>query len=228
MKNSKNYFLEFITVLFAVLSAFGLNNWNENRKNRISEEKILREIRLGLVRDLQDIRENIDRHKRGIRSAELYFNALNGIPIPKDSIEFAHFSVITDIIIMQNTSGYEVLKSKGLEIIENDSLRTQLVSLYEYTYTMMYRVEEEFHPTQFNLQYSETFRRLMAPNYIFDEDGELSDISIPMLLSSNDKNLLKLILKELRRRRYWSISVCEKTAGKIESLMKSIDAYIGK
>ena len=228
MKNSKNYFLEFITVLFAVISAFGLNNWNETRKNRISEEKILREIRVGLARDLEDIEENIERHKNSILAAELYSNALKNIPIPRDSISFAHFRVITDIIIMQNISGYEVLKSKGLEIIENDALRTQLISLYEYDYNFMYRVEEKFHETQFHMQYSETFRNLLAPSYVFDEHGEITNVSIPLVLTHKDKQLLMLILRELKHQRKWSIHVCKRTAESIESLMKSIDAYLGQ
>ena len=48
-----------------------------------------------------------------------------------------------------NKSGYELLKSKGVEIISNDSLRNLISLLYERSYPYYKRYEEErlrFHP----------------------------------------------------------------------------------
>ena len=58
-KSWKRYGFEFLSIFVAVISAFALNNWNENRKGRDAEDKILAEIYNGLRKDLSDIDMNI-------------------------------------------------------------------------------------------------------------------------------------------------------------------------
>ena len=50
----KKYIIEFLSVFVAVVSAFALTNWNDNRKSSHSEQKILTEIRNGISIDKQD------------------------------------------------------------------------------------------------------------------------------------------------------------------------------
>ena len=57
--NWKKYALEFISIFIAVVSAFAINNWNDNRNNIISEQKILIEIKNGIEIDIQDFNGNI-------------------------------------------------------------------------------------------------------------------------------------------------------------------------
>ena len=44
--------IEFLSILIAVTSAFGLNNWNENRRDYLASNKILAEISNGLTKDI--------------------------------------------------------------------------------------------------------------------------------------------------------------------------------
>ena len=53
-KNWKKYTFEFLSIFIAVSSAFALNNWNDNRRDRNAERKILEEIYNGLEKDLDD------------------------------------------------------------------------------------------------------------------------------------------------------------------------------
>ena len=57
MKNRswKSYLLEFFSIFIAVISAFALNSWNENRRDYNAETKILSEISNGLQKDIKDI-----------------------------------------------------------------------------------------------------------------------------------------------------------------------------
>lgn len=50
---------EIILVVIGILIALGINNWNEIRKEKNIENKILVEISKGLKQDLIDIKDNI-------------------------------------------------------------------------------------------------------------------------------------------------------------------------
>jgi hypothetical protein len=50
---------ETLVVTIGILGAFTLNNWNEEKKNRALEIKILAEIRANLLQDYKDHNENI-------------------------------------------------------------------------------------------------------------------------------------------------------------------------
>ena len=76
LENWKEKGFEFLSIFIAVVSAFALNNWNQNRRDDYSENKILIEISNGLEKDLDDIKENISGHKRGISACKYFRNAL--------------------------------------------------------------------------------------------------------------------------------------------------------
>ena len=50
--NWKQYGFEFLSIFIAVISAFALSNWNDNRRDHRAETKILTEIYNGLEKDL--------------------------------------------------------------------------------------------------------------------------------------------------------------------------------
>ncbi len=41
LPNLKKYTFEFLSIFIAVISAFGLNNWNDHRRDRVAELKIM-------------------------------------------------------------------------------------------------------------------------------------------------------------------------------------------
>ena len=51
--NWKEYGFEFLSIFIAVLAAFALNNWNENRRDKHTEHKILTEISNGLENTIE-------------------------------------------------------------------------------------------------------------------------------------------------------------------------------
>ena len=64
--NWKKLGLEFLSIFIAVISAFALNNWNENRRDNEAANKILAEISNGLKKDIDDVRINKKGHEDGI------------------------------------------------------------------------------------------------------------------------------------------------------------------
>ena len=59
------FLLEFFSIFIGVFAAFALDNWNDNRKDHITEISLLEEINRGLEQALADIHVNIMGHENG-------------------------------------------------------------------------------------------------------------------------------------------------------------------
>lgn len=194
--NWKKYGFEFLSIFIAVITAFALNNWNNNRRDDNSENKILIEISNGLEKDLVDIKQNISGHKLGVSACKYFKNAFVGNNIEVDSLLFHYSKLTRDYILIQNIAGYETLKSKGLELVKNDSLRFKIISLYEYNYNSLRKLEEEYFEMQFQKNYFKEINEELAPNYNIDDKGDIIGINTPLKIQENKRNkLLSYLLK---------------------------------
>lgn len=189
-RNWKKYGFEFLSIFVAVISAFALNNWNENRRDKKAENKILIEISEGLQKDLNDININIIGHIYGTNACNYWKRAISNEAIDKDSLNAYYFNFVRDFVAIQNTSGYENLKSRGLELVRNDSLRSSIISLYEYDYKTLIKLEEEYNEAQFHANYFKEINDVLAPNFVFDEKGNIVDFKQNVKISEKDRNIL--------------------------------------
>jgi len=73
----RNYTFEFLSIFIAVISAFALNNWNDNRRDELAETKILNEIVNGLHKDIEDNEINILGHEMGMQSNKFWRKIIN-------------------------------------------------------------------------------------------------------------------------------------------------------
>jgi len=186
--NWKRYFFEFLSIFFAVILAFALNSWNDNRKLENAETNILKEMYNGLNLDSVDVAGNIYGHKTGIMAVSYFRRLVQGYPVGVDSIGVFRKVLLRDYISMQNTSGYESLKSQGLDVIKDDSLRVEIIKLYEYNYKLIEKIEEQYAAQQFFKAYSNRINDAIAPSLVFDENGELEQIQTPLNLSKTQRN----------------------------------------
>ena len=121
---------EILLVVIGILMALQINNWNENGKSQTKEIQILKEIRAGNVADTFSVKYNRE-------TSELTENAINEILASLESGEETDsLGLFFGLSMVKNnfkaTIGpYEVLKSNGINLISNDSLRNAIVYLYE-------------------------------------------------------------------------------------------------
>lgn len=222
IKNWKKYTFEFLSIFVAVISAFALNNWNDNRNDRNAENKILTEIKNGLAKDIEDMCLNELGHKMGIDAVNYFRNILADKPASKDSMMFHYFNLTRDFVSAQNISGYETLKSKGLELIRNDSLRTKIVSLYEYDYNTLRKLEEEYYELQFQENYFKEINSLIAQNFEFNQDKMLIGITTPLKLESDKENIVLIYLMKIQINRSFILQYYTEVKQKIEQLQLEI------
>lgn len=221
--NWSTYAFEFLSIFVAVVSAFALSNWNDNRKDALAEAKILEEVSRGLEKDIEDIEINIMGHEIGLAASQYWRKVIRGQTVGVDSIQFYYFNFLRDFISIQNTSGYETLKSRGLELVEDDSLRTAIVSLYEYDYQVLEKFEEEYAEMQFHQSYHNEMSRYLAPNFQYDAKGSIVGLDQPLQLNEKDQNRLLSYLWKIEANRRFLLSYYSNIKKNIEALKKRID-----
>ncbi|MDN3202798.1 hypothetical protein [Algoriphagus sediminis] len=221
-KSWRKYGLEFLSIFIAVISAFALENWRLANQENQSETKILKEIANGLEADLSDTRLNMAGHENGIKAAVFFLDLLEDKVENPDSTGIYFHYLLRDFISIQNVAGYETLKSKGLELIKNDNLRLEIISLYEYDYSSLKKLEEEYLEMQFFQSFFHQINSILSPHFSFNSEGKLSGIKTPLNLTSKEKNLIKTYLWKIKLNREFILNFYKNLENRNESLRQNI------
>jgi len=224
-KNSNwtKFLLEFVSVFIAVVFAFALNNWNDNRKDNNAEKKILSEISNGLKKDLNDIKLNIGGHKKGVLACEYWRKIVNSNDFSQDSIQVYYLSLTRDFVTIQNKAGYETLKSKGLELIKNDLLRLEIISLYEYDFATLQKLEETYGEMQFHTNYYKELNSIISPHFNFDPLGNIEKLNVPLNLDKAGKNTFLTYLWKIEVNRNFILYYYSEIEEKTQKLIINIE-----
>lgn len=135
-KKVKNYFLyalgEIILIVFGILIALQFSNRNLEEQDHASEIKILKELNRELELTLLDLEVYFEHHTEGEKSCQLIDKWIKEKNIYNDSMN-VHFGRLsnTSILIAHSTS-FENLKSTGINIITNDSIRILIGKIYNF------------------------------------------------------------------------------------------------
>jgi len=134
---------EIILVVFGILIALQVNNWNNQNLRNQKEETILKEMRGNLEADLVDCKWNINRQRGARRSSNIVLEHLKSEAPFHDSLTLHYGSLMGSTALTTNTSAYDNLKSIGLDLIQNDSLRKSITGLYSERYSYLARLEND-------------------------------------------------------------------------------------
>jgi|GEM_PF-1041477 len=134
---------EIVLVVIGILIALQINAWNQNKRDRALEAKILKEIHRDLDFDASELRDDVELMDtinlactRMLEHVAVTDGPSKGFAQNLNLIRVTpHFD--------PNRSGYALLVSKGLELITTDSLREAISTLYETQYPYYRRYEEE-------------------------------------------------------------------------------------
>jgi len=121
---------EILLVVIGILIALQIDTWNEARKNRAFEQEVLAQIKENLLQDRQALQAVAQSYQEAVRASGklLEPSSRSGFP---DSIPYWLGRVARFERFNPLTSSYEVLKSKGLDIVSNDTLRLLLGQYYD-------------------------------------------------------------------------------------------------
>jgi len=121
---------EIVLVVIGILIALSINNWNETKKEKVKEKKILVELESNLAINSKIIQSTIDRESRIRNEIGVLMDHLKMKKPFNDTIGF-YLSESSFMEKIQFTnSSYESLKTIGLDIISNDSIRMEVTKLF--------------------------------------------------------------------------------------------------
>jgi len=123
---------EIVLVVIGILIALQINNWNEGQKANHKQSLVLKELLNSINNDLSEYDRYLDPRlkikRSGIDSLRTYIFENKGI---KDSLLIKFYKMSKQDVHFRFGNGpFEALKSSGLDLIQNDSLRTHINNTY--------------------------------------------------------------------------------------------------
>jgi hypothetical protein len=124
---------EIVLVVIGILIALSINNWNEERKERILEKVVLHGVLGNIERNNILIRESLLRIEDFDKSSNIVLSVLRK-EIPYSDTLAKHFfnsGRTGGLLFPISSEGYESLKNEGFNIIHSAKLKDQILKLFE-------------------------------------------------------------------------------------------------
>ncbi|MDM9630363.1 DUF6090 family protein [Robiginitalea aurantiaca] len=141
---------EIALVMVGILLALQVNNWNESKRERHREVSLLKELKLNLETNIENLEKDIAIQQKGSNYINRMIDIIDHKEPYTDSVPIfiTRGSYVPDVIL--TASAFETLKSSGLELIESDTLRQRVIELFEVTYPYLMqetrRLEDQLWP----------------------------------------------------------------------------------
>lgn len=169
--STKKYMLyalgEIFLVVIGILIALQINNWNENRKDRTKEKLVLQELITTLKKNNNILEDRITYIQNFKTDGMIVLDALDGKIPYSDTLHnhflYAQFSGLGNLEAQFSVAGYTALKLAGYDIIKSDSLKLQIIEMFETNIPLLTSFESE---TQSKLReyYLQHFKNESVPN----------------------------------------------------------------
>ena len=198
---------EIFLVVVGILLALQINNWNEDRKEAITINRVLVEIKEDLVKDISELELSLQVHAEDLEAQQRIIEVLEKKPGFNERIR----SDLGRIHLARNfysiSKGYDLLKELNLGTLKNKELRSLLTQYYEQDIPAVYT---EFNDDKLEFEsFWLPYVRLHFKAWDFGESGDPHDYSQIV----NDRTLLtatKMNSNNLRN-----------TLGALDSALKS-------
>lgn len=137
------YLLEILVLIIGIYGAFMVDNWNTKRIENAIENNLLRSFKVELEADLADIEINIGLHRNAINSINEIMEAIdNDLPY-HDSLSYDFGYAMIYTLFVHSTSAFEAMKAQGIEIIRNEKIRDDIITVYDAKYNFFLKVEAD-------------------------------------------------------------------------------------
>jgi len=133
---------EIVLVVIGILIALSINNWNENRKNRISESEYYCKLLADFELDRQNIAELYKESEHKIETSKRLLLELNNKNKDKSFLVNNYLQALrTNAFVPSKVAMTDLVSSGRLNLLTNDSLKNDLVRYYGELDKLLYQLE---------------------------------------------------------------------------------------
>ncbi len=134
---------EIILVMIGILLALYISDWNAKRIEKQTEKTTLYELKKSMLLDLDLISSGLNSVNKSTADIEL----LQSLITKKDYVYNKGLDTLFGTvwgmrILKPNSAFYQDLKASGLNLIKDDSIRSQIVHLFETNYGWLNYINE--------------------------------------------------------------------------------------
>lgn len=123
---------EIFLVVIGILIALQINTWNEIRKIKQYELKMLLELKKTLEKDYRYFSSQIPRLTTKQTAANRLLEMIETQDESLDTLNKYFADLRFDVLFQYNAGAYGSIKSGGIDKISNDSIRSQMADIYEF------------------------------------------------------------------------------------------------
>lgn len=128
---------EVFLVVLGILIAVQIDEWNEHRKLNIQQLELLQSLHSDISHNLKSLQTVINNDSVGhFRTAHILELVQKPDGQYHDSLQVYFASTGRFDVFQPKRMTYEVFKTKGLELISNSELRSEIIGLYDEVYSL--------------------------------------------------------------------------------------------
>jgi len=210
---------EIILVVIGILIALQINNWNEDRKARMVEVKMLKNIKNSLVSDVENqINPNLEQLELDIQNIADIKHFFEISEVHHDSMNLRYKTLMYSKNLDYEVTSYKALENEGLQIIQNPELKSRILKLYNMSYP-----EIEFTISNFSNNLMTFFRPNMRELFNFLDDNRANGYSpVDYVELRNNRNFRNnLVVCTENCQNIYNITIATKR--EVEALIEMID-----
>jgi hypothetical protein len=222
---------EILLVIIGILIALSINNWNEDRKDRIYERNMLNEIKVALEEDIAFFTRCQKRYEKLDSAATAMIHLIDqkadfiDSMYNKTSGRGRWYNLRTGIIYNYNRGPYESLKSAGLDKLKDDALRNELVNVYDSEFIYLEKFFDYFEQ-DYRMQ-GETLEDFLGEPMVVNIDGKKSiTAKLPKDLLRNPEFIN--LVNDIQYRGDTELGIITVLNKKLISLKSHIDSVLNK
>lgn len=134
--NLKRYMVyaigEILLVMIGILLALQVNNWNETKKERKKETKLLSQLKSDLNYNLDEIKSLYKGILIRSVAKDSIVSYLADVEIHTEELKmYLHQIQLSGIFNLANTT-YKSIEAGGIDALSNDALRAKITDMYEF------------------------------------------------------------------------------------------------
>lgn len=124
---------EIFLVVIGILIALQINNWNEGRQLKTLEKTTLKELDNSIQADMEELTTQIQTYKRFLHNIKLLRNHVKAKQPYVASLDTLWIYPVMGYQLKPNTSAFDALESRGVELITNQIIRNKITTHYKVT-----------------------------------------------------------------------------------------------